>query len=74
MNQYTSEMIRVTVPLPNTPEMQEWCEELKTEILRDKDRRAEVRSYKRKKKLQVWATMPADYQKYGLNQFKKVVV
>jgi hypothetical protein len=68
------DMIRVTDPLPNTPEILDWCEGIKAQILRDHSRRAEVRTFQRKKKLQVWANIPEGYNKWNRNPYKKVVV
>ena len=68
------DMIRVTDPLPNTPEMRDWCESIKEQIKKDPARYAEIRTFQRKKKLQVFANKPKDYQEHGRNMFKKVVV
>ena len=74
MSRSNKELVRITDPLPNTPEMRDWCEDLKVHIKRDPNRHAEVRTFRQKQLLQVWADLPEDYNKWNRNPFKKVVV
>ena len=74
MSRSNKELTRITDPLPNTHEMREWCEDLKAQIKRDRNRHAEVRTFRQKQLLQVWADLPKGYNEHGRNPYKKIVV
>ena len=74
MSRSNKEVVRLTDPLPNTTDMWDWCESVKAHILKDPTRCAEIRTFKRKKYIQIWANLPKGYNEHGKNPFKKVVV